>query len=108
MTQRTLLKTDELAAALTALNAEGHLPWRLDGDKLVKDFAFKNFVQAFGFMTQVALQAEALNHHPDWSNSYKQVNISLTSHAAGGLTTLDFKLAQQIENAAKPLVSEKI
>lgn len=108
MTERTLLPTAELTAALTTLNTEGLPPWRLDGDRLVKDFTFKNFVQAFGFMTQVALHAEALNHHPDWSNCYHRVSISLTTHDMGGLTVLDFKLAQKIENAAKPLVSEKV
>ncbi|MBP7253663.1 MAG: 4a-hydroxytetrahydrobiopterin dehydratase [Alphaproteobacteria bacterium] len=108
MTQRTLLNAAELANNLTALNAASHAPWRLDGQKLIKDFAFKNFVQAFGFMTQVALHAEGLNHHPDWSNSYNRVSLSLTTHDAGGLTMLDFKLAQHIENTAKPLFSEKI
>jgi 4a-hydroxytetrahydrobiopterin dehydratase len=100
MTQRTLLQAAELTAALATLNSQSVKPWHSDGQTLGKEFRFKNFVQAFGFMTQVAFHAEALNHHPDWSNSYNRVSISLTTHDAGGLTTLDFKLAEHIENAA--------
>lgn len=108
MTERTLLQMAELRAALATLNIEGLPPWQLDGDRLVKDFTFKNFVQAFGFMTQVALHAEALNHHPDWSNCYHRVSVSLTTHDAGGLTALDFKLAAKIDNVARPWTAKQI
>lgn len=71
--------------------------WELKSDTLRKKIAFKNFAQAFGFMTRVALEAEKLNHHPDWKNSYNKVTVSLSTHDAGGLTGLDFELAASID-----------
>jgi 4a-hydroxytetrahydrobiopterin dehydratase len=71
--------------------------WKLKKDSLHKAFKFKDFSQAFGFMTRVALEAEKLNHHPDWKNAYNTVSISLSTHDAGGLTQLDFKLAKLID-----------
>lgn len=71
--------------------------WTLDGNSIKKDFKFKDFVSAFGFMSQVALHAEKLNHHPDWTNVYNTVSITLNTHDAGGLTDLDFKLAKLID-----------
>lgn len=71
--------------------------WTLAQTALEKSFTFADFVSAFGFMTQVALLAERANHHPDWSNSWNKVVISLTSHDAGGLTMRDFKLAAAID-----------
>jgi 4a-hydroxytetrahydrobiopterin dehydratase len=70
--------------------------WRLHDDKLQRQFVFRNFVEAFGFMTQVALLAEAMNHHPEWSNVYNRVTIDLTTHDAGGITERDFNLATRI------------
>ncbi|XP_007941993.1 pterin-4-alpha-carbinolamine dehydratase 2 [Orycteropus afer afer] len=67
---------------------------------IYKEFSFKNFNQAFGFMSRVALQAEKMNHHPEWFNVYNKVQITLTSHDCGGLTKRDVKLAQFIEKAA--------
>ena len=61
------------------------------------NFVFDNFVEAFGFMSRVALLAEAANHHPEWSNVYNRVDIYLTTHDAGGLTQRDFSLAGQID-----------
>ncbi|XP_007899500.1 pterin-4-alpha-carbinolamine dehydratase 2 isoform X1 [Callorhinchus milii] len=69
-------------------------------DALFKEFAFKNFNQAFGFMTRVALQAEKLNHHPEWFNVYHKVQITLSTHDCGGLSKKDVKLAKFIEQAA--------
>ncbi|XP_014439090.1 pterin-4-alpha-carbinolamine dehydratase 2 [Tupaia chinensis] len=69
-------------------------------DAIYKEFAFKNFNQAFGFMTRVALQAEKMNHHPEWFNVYNKVQVTLTSHDRGGLTKRDVKLAKFIEKAA--------
>lgn len=76
--------------------------WQLDDsrDALIKTFEFKNFVQAFGWMTQVAIHAEKLNHHPEWFNVYKRVNVVLTTHDAGGLTNLDVKLATTMDRLA--------
>ncbi|KAM9694124.1 pterin-4-alpha-carbinolamine dehydratase 2 [Trichechus inunguis] len=67
---------------------------------IYKEFSFKSFNQAFGFMSRVALQAEKMNHHPEWFNVYNKVQITLTSHDCGGLTKRDVKLAQFIEKAA--------
>ncbi|XP_023111154.2 pterin-4-alpha-carbinolamine dehydratase 2 isoform X1 [Prionailurus viverrinus] len=74
-------------------------------DAIYKEFSFKNFnqlhlMQAFGFMSRVALQAEKMNHHPEWFNVYNKVQITLTSHDYGGLTKRDVKLAKFIEKAA--------
>jgi 4a-hydroxytetrahydrobiopterin dehydratase len=71
--------------------------WDMKDGVLRKKITFKNFTQAFGFMTMVAFEAEKLNHHPDWKNSYNKVSISLQTHDAGGLTELDFKLAKTID-----------
>lgn len=69
--------------------------WRVKDGKLHRTFVFKNFIDAFGFMSRAALIAEKQNHHPDWSNVYKTVVVDLNTHeASGGLTERDFKLAQ--------------
>jgi 4a-hydroxytetrahydrobiopterin dehydratase len=74
-----------------------HLPdWQVDQDKLYRHFVFGNFVEAFGFMSQVALLAETMNHHPEWTNVYNRVDIHLTSHDAGGITSRDTDLAKRI------------
>jgi 4a-hydroxytetrahydrobiopterin dehydratase len=65
---------------------------------LQKSFKFSDFNQAFGFMTRVALVAEQMNHHPEWSNVYNRVDVVLSTHDAGGLTELDFKLAQFMDS----------
>lgn len=74
--------------------------WVLKDGKLHRILNFTNFVEAFGFMTQVALVAERMNHHPEWCNVYKTVAISLSTHDAGGLTTKDIDLAQAINRLA--------
>jgi 4a-hydroxytetrahydrobiopterin dehydratase len=73
--------------------------WRFDAsaDAITRDFKFKDFSEAFGFMTRVALLAQAADHHPDWSNSYNKVTITLSTHSAGGLTEKDVRLATQID-----------
>lgn len=70
--------------------------WQLREGKLYRKFEFKNFVEAFGFMSQVALLAERANHHPDWSNVYRTVEIELNTHDVSGLSVRDFKLAAAI------------
>jgi 4a-hydroxytetrahydrobiopterin dehydratase len=70
--------------------------WSLQHDKLYRRCVFSDFVEAFGFMSRVALLAEAMDHHPEWSNVYNRVEIYLTSHDAGGITDRDFELAQRI------------
>jgi 4a-hydroxytetrahydrobiopterin dehydratase len=71
--------------------------WVLKDNILSKEITFETFAQAFSFMTHVALTAEKLDHHPDWTNTYNKVIIRLTTHDAGGLTELDFKLANKID-----------
>lgn len=71
--------------------------WALKQNKIHREYTFKNFVEAFGFMTQVALIAEKSNHHPEWFNVYNKVVIDLTTHEAGGITERDFSLAKQMD-----------
>jgi 4a-hydroxytetrahydrobiopterin dehydratase len=76
--------------------------WRYDarrGGLISREFVFGDFAQAFGFMAQVALAAERLNHHPEWSNVYDRVAITLTTHDAQGLTELDVELARVADRA---------
>ncbi|MCC6008009.1 MAG: 4a-hydroxytetrahydrobiopterin dehydratase [Rhodobacteraceae bacterium] len=69
-------------------------------DAIAKTFVFRNFVEAFGFMARAALWAEKLNHHPEWSNVYKTVEVTLTTHDAGGLSALDMELATRMDALA--------
>lgn len=72
--------------------------WTEKNDKLVKIFEFNNFVEAFGFMTKVAIIAEKMDHHPNWSNVYNKVSIELSTHDAGGIVTdKDRELAKAID-----------
>ncbi|MFK8048329.1 MAG: 4a-hydroxytetrahydrobiopterin dehydratase [Halioglobus sp.] len=73
--------------------------WSLNDNKLYRSFTFGSFVDAFGFMTRVALLAEAADHHPEWFNVYNKVEIYLTTHEAAGLTERDFSLALKINNS---------
>jgi 4a-hydroxytetrahydrobiopterin dehydratase len=78
--------------------------WTRTGDKLLRTYQFKDFVTAFGFMASVALVAERMNHHPEWSNVYRTVRIELTTHDAGGITALDLELARAMNGLAVPLL----
>lgn len=80
----------------THLNST-HKNWTLKSNSIYQSFEFIDFITAFGFMTSVALLAEKSNHHPNWDNVYNRVNISLSTHEAGGLTSQDFSLATQID-----------
>ena len=93
------LEGDARTEALAPLLANG---WTTDEgrDAIIKTFEFGNFVEAFGWMTQMAIVAEKMNHHPEWFNVYKRVNVVLTTHDAGGLTELDVKLATAMDKAA--------
>lgn len=71
-----------------------------DRDAIGKVFEFRNFIEAFGFMTRSALWAEKFNHHPEWSNVYKTVEVVLTTHDAGGLSELDVRLAHRMDMIA--------
>ncbi len=70
--------------------------WRLENGKLTRTFVFRDFNEAFGFMTRVALEAERLNHHPEWFNVYNRVRIDLITHDVNGISNYDFKLAESI------------
>jgi 4a-hydroxytetrahydrobiopterin dehydratase len=92
------LDTAQRAAALKDLAGWRAAPER---DAIVKTFVFRDFVEAFGFMTKAALVAERMDHHPEWSNVYKTVNVLLTTHDAGGLTMKDIDLARAMDLAAR-------
>ncbi len=76
--------------------------WSLDEgrDSISKEFVFDDFVTAFGFMTRAAIWAEKWDHHPEWSNVYKTVNVTLTTHDVDGLSSLDVKLARKMDQIA--------
>ena len=69
-------------------------------DAITRKFTFKDFNQAFGFMTRAALVAEKMDHHPEWFNVYKTVEVTLSTHDAGGVTDLDIKLAAEMDKLA--------
>lgn len=74
--------------------------WRVENGKLHKEFKFDNFVAAFGFMTQLALIAESMNHHPEWFNVYNRVTIDMMTHDADGITELDIEFAEHANKLA--------
>nr|WP_207186994.1 4a-hydroxytetrahydrobiopterin dehydratase [Rhodovulum imhoffii] len=76
--------------------------WTLaqDRDALTRSYVFEDFVAAFGFMVRVALAAEKMNHHPEWTNVYRTVHVTLTTHDAGGLTLKDAELARRMDALA--------
>ncbi len=84
--------------ALQDLSGWADVPGR---DAITKTFRFKNFRKAFGFMAEVALVAEKMDHHPEWSNVYGKVEVTLTTHSAQGVTALDVALAQKMDEIAK-------
>ena len=88
------LTDDERTAALAELSG-----WTLRGDGLAitRDLKFADFSEAFGFMARVALYAEKADHHPEWSNVYNRVHVTLTTHDAGGLSQRDVKMAKAID-----------
>ena len=92
------LDTATLADRLAELPLWRFSPER--GGTLTRDFTFVDFVQAFGFMTQVALAAEKHNHHPEWSNVYNRVSVTLTTHDVGGLSSRDLALARLCDRFA--------
>jgi 4a-hydroxytetrahydrobiopterin dehydratase len=85
------LNPADLKSAIATLTG-----WSLANEKLTKSFKFKDFVEAFGFMTKVAIIAEKMDHHPEWFNVYNNLKIELTTHDAGGISKLDIDLATKI------------
>jgi len=96
------LSGEARTAALAKLSG-----WRevKDRDAITKRFQFKDFNEAFGFMARAALVAEKLDYHPEWFNVYNKVDVTLSTHDAGGLTDLDIKLADAMDKLAEPMTS---
>lgn len=96
------MATEKLDAAERAKALLGLPGWHevAGRDAIARSFRFKDFNEAFGFMTRVALSAEKMNHHPEWSNVYNRVEITLTTHDCGGLSERDVRLARAVEAAA--------
>ncbi len=95
MSRPSRLSDAEIPARLASLPG-----WSLAGGKLHREFVFRDFSEAFGFMTRAALVAEKKDHHPDWSNVWNRVVVDLSTHDAGGITSLDFDLAAAMSRLA--------
>jgi len=89
------LSDAELSAALAELPG-----WKIEKGKLHREYKFADFIHAFGFMSTSALAIEKMNHHPEWFNVYKNVEVTLSTHDAGGLTDLDIELAEAMDKLA--------
>ena len=94
---RQKLSQDEIVENLNKLNENLEISWQQVENKIVKEFLFKDFIEAFGLMTKVAIIAQAMDHHPVWSKVYNKVKIELSTHDVGGISNLDFELAEKIE-----------
>ena len=92
----------EIEQALTGVPG-----WVVRDGKLHREFRFRNFNQAFGFMTRAALCAETLDHHPEWSNVYATVSVDLVTHSANGITELDFELALKMNEISAEFCGRK-
>ena len=90
-----LLSDEEVKTALRRLE---HWVVSDDGNAITRNYEFRDFAEAFGFMTRVALKAEVMDHHPEWENVYNRVNVRLTTHAKGGITEKDIELAMAMES----------
>jgi len=95
-----ILSNIQLNECLEELN-----DWSIVNEKLSKTFKFSNFIQAFGFMTEVAITSESMDHHPEWSNVYNRVEINLITHNEGGITKLDIELAKKIDTISSSIKS---
>jgi 4a-hydroxytetrahydrobiopterin dehydratase len=96
MSRRSLLTDAQVQAALGDLQG-----WSVEGGALCRSVEFADFTEAFAFMTRVALWAEKADHHPDWRNVYRTVDIRLSTHDAGGITAKDVELASKIDAALR-------
>ena len=91
------LSTDDRTAILASMDGWSE---EAGGEKIAKTFKFSGFDSAWGFMTRVAIKAQSMYHHPEWSNVYSTVEVALTTHDAGGVTELDIELAKYMDVAA--------
>ncbi len=89
---------DRLTEAQIAEHMERLPQWERDGDRIVRDFQFADFVAALGFIVEVGALAERANHHPEITNTYSHVRLAFSTHDAGGLTEMDFKLAKAVSS----------
>ena len=94
--QARKLTESEVQEALKGLDG-----WTIEGGKLHKQYQFKNFVEAFGFMASAALVAESMNHHPEWFNVYHKVVVDLVTHSVGAVSNFDVELARMMETLAQ-------
>ncbi|MEZ5168826.1 MAG: 4a-hydroxytetrahydrobiopterin dehydratase [Acidimicrobiales bacterium] len=92
MSDRRRLEDAEIEAMLA-----GHPRWQLDGGRLRRTYEFSDFAAAFAFMTRVALVSERLDHHPEWSNVYDRLEIAITDHQVGALSTFDREWVEQVD-----------
>ena len=92
------LTDTEISSALAALSG-----WKVQNEKLHREFKFPDFAHAFGFMATAAPLIEKMNHHPEWANVYNRVTVDLTTHDAGGITQRDVDLAKLLEGIAQKL-----
>jgi len=90
------LDSGDIKRSISTLNELSKSVWQLKDGKLCSHIEFKDFVGAFGFLTKVAIVAETMNHHPEWSNAYNKVTLYLVTHEAGGITCKDVELAKKI------------
>ena len=90
---------EQIDGALATLNQtlDKGQQWQIVNGKLYKEFKFKSFIRAFGWMSQIAIWAEKLSHHPEWFNVYNRVKVELTTHDVDGISDLDFTLANKME-----------
>ena len=96
MTRPSRLSNEAVQARLCTLKG-----WTHENDALLREFRFTDFPAAFAFMTRAAMRAEQLDHHPDWFNVYNRVKVRLNTHDAGGVTELDFLLAEAMDRFAE-------
>ena len=99
MMKYTVYNSDEISEQLSAIEN-----WSLTNAAIEKDFLLKNFSEALGFIVQIGIEAEKLNHHPEIFNVYNKVKIRLNTHDAQGITDFDFKLAKKIDSAFKKYI----
>ena len=101
MARPKALSAVEIESRLSALNAASKSgEWSIESEKLHRPFKFRDFAEAFAFMSEIAIRAEKMDHHPEWANVYNRVDVDLVTHDAGGLTELDFELATFMNRAA--------
>src|SRR5262245_53976846 len=96
MAKRTLLSKHEIEENMKRLDG-----WKIVNGKLHKEFQFDSFVRAFGFMTSIAIRAEAMKHHPECVNFYDRVRVDLVTHDLGGISTFDVTLAEKMNQLAE-------